>query len=152
MSSVTPRPPEVPGGRPAAGAAEARPPVVDVPAVCLVLALGALYTGVNLYRLAHFYPLEFDLAIFSQGLHKLARLEAPFVTVRGMNLFGEHATWVHLLLVPLVAVLGPTLGVARLLVLVQSVALALSGLLLHRIARPRLGAGGARVVLAAYLV
>ena len=149
---MTPGPTDALGAPPAAGAAAPRPPVVELHALCLVLVLGAVYTGVNLYRLAHFYPLEFDLAIFSQGLHKLTRFETPFVTVRGMNLFGDHATWVHLPLVPLASALGPTLGIPRLLVLVQSAALGLSGLFLHRIARQRLGAPGARVVLAAYLV
>ena len=46
-----------------------------VRAFLAVLVFAAVYTGVNLYRLAHFYPLEWDLAIFSQGVHKLAALE-----------------------------------------------------------------------------
>ncbi len=69
-----------------------------------------------------------------------------------MHLFGEHATYVHLLLVPLVPFFGPLVGLPQLLVLVQSAALGLSGLLLHRLARRELGAMEARLVLAAYLL
>jgi uncharacterized membrane protein len=106
---------------------------------------------VNHYRLAHFYPLEWDLSIFEQGLHLLSRLEAPFATVRGLHLFGDHATFVHVLLVPLEDLLGPLLG-PHLLLLVQTLALAASGLLLLGIAREALPPAEARLVLAAYLL
>jgi uncharacterized membrane protein len=123
----------------------------DGPALGLILAAALSYGGVNHYRLAHYYPLEFDLAIFAQGLHALARLEAPFVTVRGMHLFGDHATFVHVLLVPLESLLGPLLG-PHLLPLVQSLALAASALLLFLVARKGLCPSEARLVLAAYLL
>lgn len=123
----------------------------DGPALGLVLAAALAYGGVNHYRLAHYYPLEFDLAIFTQGLHALSRLETPFVTVRGMHLFGEHATFVHVLLAPLEALLGPLLG-PHLLVLVQTAALAASALLLFRVAREALPLPDARRVLGAYLL
>jgi len=86
--------------------------------------LTALYTGVNLYRLDHFYSLDFDLAIFGQGVWLLSRGDVPFVTIRGLNLFGAHATWIHLPVALLFAVLGPLADV-RVLVLLQSGALAL---------------------------
>jgi uncharacterized membrane protein len=123
----------------------------DGPALSMILAAALAYGGVNHYRLAHYYPLDFDLAIFTQGLHVLARLETPFVTVRGMHLFGDHATFVHVLLVPLEHLLGPLLG-PHLLPLVQSVALAVSALLLFRVARGGLSPADARLVLAAYLL
>ncbi len=123
----------------------------DAAALCLVAAAALAYGSVNHYRLAHFYALEWDLAIFEQGLSRLSGLEVPFVTVRGMNLFGEHASFVHLLLAPLDALLGPALG-PHLLLLVQTVALALSGVLLFGVARRHLPAREARLVLAAYLL
>jgi uncharacterized membrane protein len=110
-----------------------------------------VYGGVNHYRLAHFYPLDFDLAIFTQGVHLLSRLQTPLVTVRGMHLFGEHATFVHVLIAPLEGLLGPLLG-PHLLPLVQTVALAASALLLFRVARGALPLPEARRVLAAYLL
>jgi len=123
----------------------------DGPALGLVLTAALAYGGVNHYRLAHYYPLEFDLAIFTQGLHALSRLETPFVTVRGMHLFGEHATFVHVLLAPLEGLLGPLLG-PHLLPLVQTVVLAASALLLFRVARGALPPPEARLVLAAYVL
>jgi uncharacterized membrane protein len=123
----------------------------DGPALGLVLAAALAYGGVNHYRLAHYYPLDFDLAIFTQGLHALARLESPLVTVRGMHLFGDHATFVHVLLIPLEGLLGRLLG-PHLLPLVQSAALAASALVLFRLAREGLGPWEARLVLAAYLL
>jgi uncharacterized membrane protein len=116
-----------------------------------VLAAALVYGGVNHYRLAHFYPLEWDLSIFEQGLHLLSSLETPFVTVRGLHLFGDHATFVHVLLVPVEDLLGPSLG-PHLLPLVQTVALAASGLLLFGLAREALAPAEARLVLAAYLL
>ena len=123
----------------------------DAVAVFLLAAAAVVYGGVNHYRLAHFYPLEWDLAIFEQGLSRLTRLEAPIVTVRGMSLFGDHASFVHVILAPLDALLGPALG-PHLLLLVQTAALALSGALLFGVARSRLPAPTARLVLAAYLL
>ena len=119
-------------------------------AVGLLAAGTVLYTSVNLYRLAHFYPLDFDLAIFGQGVWLLSRGSIPFVTVRGMSLFGEHASFVHLLVAPLYTLLGP-LAHVRLLVLLQSAALAWAGFVLLEHARTELGSGGARLVLVTYL-
>jgi uncharacterized membrane protein len=120
-------------------------------ALGLLTAATLLYTGVNLYRLAHFYPLDYDLAIFGQGMWLLSQGATPFVTVRGLHLFGEHATFVHLALVPLYAAVGPLADV-RLLVLVQSVGLAGAGILLFQEARRSLGPRPAHLVLLSYLV
>ncbi|NNF69955.1 MAG: DUF2079 domain-containing protein, partial [Acidimicrobiia bacterium] len=43
----------------------------------------------------------FDLGIFDQGLWLMSRFEAPFVTLRGLNLFADHSSYVMVLLVPL---------------------------------------------------
>jgi len=139
------------GGELEPRAATERATWTDGPALGLVLAAALAYGGVNHYRLAHYYTLDFDLAIFTQGLHALSRLETPLVTVRGMHLFGEHATFVHVLLAPLEVLLGPLLG-PHLLPLVQTVVLAGSALLLFRVARRALPPPEARLVLAAYLL
>jgi hypothetical protein len=68
-----------------------------------------------------------------------------------MHLFGDHATFVHVLLVPLEDLLGPLLG-PHLLPFVQTIALAASGLMLFRLARGGLSPPPARLVLAAYLL
>jgi len=128
-----------------------RPAWADGPALGLVLAAALVYGGVNHYRLAHFYPLEWDLSIFQQGLWLLARMQTPFVTIRGLHLFGDHATFVHVLLGPVEELLGPVLG-PHLLPLVQTLALAASALMLFALAREALPPAAARLVLAAYLL
>jgi uncharacterized membrane protein len=116
----------------------------------LVAAAAALYTAVSLYRLACFYPLDFDLAIYGQGVWLLASGESPHVTVRGLHLFGDHATWIHLP-VALIATLVPVVRTTVLLVLLQSAALAWAAHLVHRTSARALGPGTALAVLAAFL-
>jgi len=45
------------------------------------------------------YP-PFDLAIFDQGLWLLSHFHAPFVTIMGRNLFGDHTSFILLLFAP----------------------------------------------------
>jgi len=93
--------------------------------------------------------MQWDLSIFGQGLWKLSHGEAPDVTIRGLHLFGEHATYVHLLLAPLFR-LWPDVG---LLVVVQSLALAASAWLIFSLARERLERGAlGLLVLGVYLL
>jgi len=42
----------------------------------------------------------FDLGIYDQGVWLLSRFKDPFVTIRGLELFGHHANLILLLLVP----------------------------------------------------
>jgi uncharacterized membrane protein len=43
----------------------------------------------------------FDMGIFDQGVWLLSTFHAPFVTVMGRNLFGDHTSFILLLAVPL---------------------------------------------------
>jgi uncharacterized membrane protein len=43
----------------------------------------------------------FDIGIFDQGVWLLSRFATPFVTVRGLHLFGDHTSFLLLGLVPL---------------------------------------------------
>ena len=43
----------------------------------------------------------YDSALYDQGMWLLSRFEAPFVTLMGRNLFGDHSSFVLLFLVPL---------------------------------------------------
>jgi uncharacterized membrane protein len=43
----------------------------------------------------------FDMGIFDQGVWLLSRFHAPFVTVMGRDLFGDHTSFILLLAVPL---------------------------------------------------
>ncbi len=42
----------------------------------------------------------YDSALYDQGIWLLSRFETPFVTLMGRNLFGDHTSFVLLLLVP----------------------------------------------------
>ncbi|MDX2380812.1 MAG: DUF2079 domain-containing protein [Acidimicrobiia bacterium] len=42
----------------------------------------------------------YDSALYDQGIWLLSRFEAPFVTLMGRNLFGDHSSFVLLFLVP----------------------------------------------------
>lgn len=44
---------------------------------------------------------SYDFGLYEQGTWLLSRFEAPFVTLMGRNLFGDHTSFVLLLLVPL---------------------------------------------------
>lgn len=48
-----------------------------------------------------FYTQAFDAGIDDQGIWLLSRFQVPFVTVRGLNLFGDSITLYHLLIAPL---------------------------------------------------
>jgi hypothetical protein len=41
---------------------------------------------------ARFGTFGFDLGIFDQGVWLLSRFQDPFVTIRGLPLFGDHAS------------------------------------------------------------
>jgi uncharacterized membrane protein len=68
------------------------------------IALLALYVGWFSYLswklyYGYGYP-PFDLSIFDQGLWLLTHFHAPFVTVMGRDLFGDHTSFVLLLFAP----------------------------------------------------
>ena len=76
------------------------------------------------------YP-PFDLAIFDQGLWQLSHFHAPFVTVMGRNLFGDHTSFILLLLVPFYRLVPEPQGI----LLVQAWALGAAALPIYAIAR-----------------
>jgi uncharacterized membrane protein len=80
----------------------------------------------------------FDLGIFDQGTWLLSRLGNPFVTVRGLHLFGDHASFILILVAPLYWLWADP----RLLLLLQVVALAVPAVVIYRIAAGRLGHAG----------
>ncbi len=89
------------------------------------------------------------MGIFDQGIWLLSRFKAPFVTVMGRNLFGDHTSFILLLVVPLYWVYPHA---AALLVL-QSALLAVGALPVYLLARQRLSSTLLATVLAgAFLV
>jgi uncharacterized membrane protein len=90
----------------------------------------------------------YDLAIFDQGVWLLSRFHAPFVTVMGRDLFGDHTSFILLLVVPLYWVYP---HVVALLVL-QACLLAAAAVPVYLLAAPRLGEPAALVLAAAFLL
>ncbi len=72
----------------------------------------------------------FDIGIFDQGLWLLSVGEDPFVTLRGLHLFADHASYLMVLLVPVYWVLPD----ARILILLTTLVPAITGWLSYRIA------------------
>jgi len=87
-----------------------------------------------------------DLGIFDQVVWHYSRFEAPFSSIRGENLLGDHF---H----PLVAVLAPLYWVwsdPRMLLIAQSVLVAASIIPVFLFAAPRVGRAGAYLLAGAY--
>jgi uncharacterized membrane protein len=98
----------------------------------LGLAL-AIFVGVFLAQTfelhRNFGTYGFDLGIYDQGTWLLSRFHAPFVTVRGLNLFGDHASYILVLVAPLYRLWDDP----RMLLLLQTVALAVPAWVVYRL-------------------
>jgi uncharacterized membrane protein len=90
----------------------------------------------------------FDLGIYDQATWLLSRPRAPFVTVRGLDLFGQHAAYIMVLVAPLYRLWADP----RLLLLLQVLFLALPALVVYRLGGRHLGHPAAGLAVAvAYL-
>src|SRR4029453_2677508 len=97
---------------------------------------------------ARFGTFGFDLGIFDQGVWLLSRFRDPFVTIRGLSLFGDHTSYILVLVAPLYWVWANP----RLLLLLQVVGLAIPAVSLYLIGTRRLHSPLAGLaVAAAYL-
>ena len=97
---------------------------------------------------ARFGTYGFDVGIYDQGTWLLSRPRAPFVTVRGFDLLGQHAAYIMALVAPLYRLWADP----RLLLLLQVLFLALPALVLYRLGGRHLGHPAAGLAVAvAYL-
>lgn len=81
-----------------------------------------------------FSTFGFDLGIFEQGMWLLSRFKDPFVTVLGLDLFGDHTSFILVLLVPFYWVFDST----STLLIAQTVALGGAALPVWLIGREKL--------------
>jgi uncharacterized membrane protein len=88
---------------------------------------------------------SYDSALYDQGMWLLSRFEAPFVTLMGRNLFGDHTSFVLLFLVPVYWVF-PAAGT---MFFAQSAAIAAGAIPVFLYGRRRLGSEWAALVGAA---
>jgi uncharacterized membrane protein len=97
---------------------------------------------------ARFGTYGFDLGIYDQATWLLSRGRAPFVTIRGLDLFGQHAAYIMVLVAPLYRLWADP----RLLLLLQVLFLALPAVVLYRVGGRHLGHPAAGLAVAvAYL-
>ena len=89
----------------------------------------------------------FDIGVFDQGTWLLSRFKNPFVTITGRNLFGDHTSFILLLVAPLYWVFP---GASTLLTL-QAATMALGAVPVYLIGVSRLGKPLACVLAIAYL-
>jgi len=91
----------------------------------------------------------YDFGLYDQGIWLLSQGKAPFVTLMGRNLFGDHTSFILLPLVPLYWVVGST----GLLFVVQALWLGIGALPVWKTARLLLPSPAmACVAVAAYLL
>jgi uncharacterized membrane protein len=102
--------------------------------IALMVAYTAYFSHITVAMHHGYGTPAYDMGIFDQGIWLLSRFKAPFVTVMGRNLFGDHTSFILLLLVPLYWVYPH----AAALLVVQSALLALGALPVYLLARQRL--------------
>jgi uncharacterized membrane protein len=97
---------------------------------------------------ARFGTYGFDLGIYDQATWLLSRGRAPFVTVRGLDLLGQNAAYIMVLVAPLYRLWADP----RLLLLLQVLFLALPAVVVYRLGGRHLGHPAAGLAVAvAYL-
>lgn len=87
---------------------------------------------------------SYDYGLYDQGVWLLSRFRAPFVTLMGRNLFGDHTSFILLVLVP-VYWLFPSAGA---LLFTQSLVIGLGAVPVFAYARRRLGSEAVALSLA----
>lgn len=120
-------------------------------AVAAMAAAFAAYFAVRTSRV-HFGlgTSSYDFGLYEQGTWLMSRFRAPFVTLMGRNLMGDHTSFVLLLVVPLYWFLGSS----ALLLVVQSCVVAAAAIFVYLAASHLLDGDrtAAAVVAATYLV
>ena len=110
----------------------------------LVLAYVGGFTFWSVPRHASFHTGAFDIGIFDQGVWLLSRFHDPFVTVRGLNLFADHSSFILLLVVPLYWLWDSPV----VLLVTQTLAIGLAAIPLYLLARDLLGSAWLGVAVA----
>jgi uncharacterized membrane protein len=89
-----------PSVRTAAQAVVGRAGIPELALAGLVTAWCITFIRLPQVRHDHYGTFGFDLGIYDQGVWLLSQLKDPFVTIRGLELFGHHANLILILFVP----------------------------------------------------
>lgn len=96
-----------------------------------VLAYAVFFGWWSLRKFNAYQAPGFDLGIYDQGLWLMSHLKAPYITLLGLNLFGDHASYILLALVPVYWVWSAP----EALLVLQTLALAAGAIPLFLLAR-----------------
>src|SRR5437899_1788452 len=110
----------------------------------LALLYAAIYTFISVVKYRYFLYTDFDFAIFVQTTDRILH-GSYYCSIAGMNLLGAHAALNLVLIAPLLAAFHHPVT----LLVIQSVALALGAIPVHRLAARRFGPGFIAVSFAA---
>ncbi|MEM9515066.1 MAG: DUF2079 domain-containing protein [Actinomycetota bacterium] len=113
-----------------------RPPTWGEAAVGTAIVVYTIYFTSRSLDIHHALgTASYDSALYDQGMWLLSRFDAPFVTLMGRNLFGDHTSFILLFLVPLYWI-APG---AWIMFFSQSFAIALGAVPVFLYGRSRLG-------------
>lgn len=108
---------------------------VHVYPLFLMIAIYAIVLSIiSINNYNRFWYSAFDLGIFDQGIWLLSMGENAFVTVRGFHIFGDHIQFIITFLTPLFWIWDD----ARILLMVQSFALAVGAIPIYLISKDKL--------------
>jgi uncharacterized membrane protein len=116
----------------------------------VMMAIYSIHFGtVTVDMLRAYQQPAYDMAMPDQGIWLLSRFRDPFLTVAGRNLFGDHATFIYLLLVPVYWVYAH----AAVLLVSQAIMISAAAVPIYLLARRLLGSTLlASLLAAAYLL
>ena len=114
-----------------------------------ILVWSTVFVYLGWIRHERFATFAFDLGIYDQGTYLLSRFQEPFVTIRGLHLFGHHANFILLLFAPFyrLGIDGPIF-----LLIVQVAAQASGAVAIYLLAKDRLADRWLAVVLGVVLL
>ena len=105
--------------------------LVHLPVAIMIGAYVLRFASLSISVFDGYGDPPFDMALFDQGIWLLSRFHAPFVTVMGRDLFGDHTCFVVLLVVPLYWIWPH----AQLLLVLQTLLLAGAAVPVYLVAR-----------------
>jgi uncharacterized membrane protein len=114
-----------------------RLPLNRIPEAILFIMLGfyvLVFTATIFSEFNNLWFGNFDLGIFDQGIWLLSQLKNPYLTTRGLNLFGDHATFIHIIIAPIYWFWNNV----KALLFLHTLALGLGAVPLYKIAKEKL--------------
>ncbi len=119
----------------------------DVAAAIIGTVFFILWIWAVSYKYFHFGYYDWDLAFFSQAMWSLTH-GSQFVSLVGINFFGDHSYFITLLIAPVFALFPHPLT----LVLLKIIAYLLSAFILYIMAKKSIGAAWALTFMFLYLI